>query len=132
MNLIEKALRYIYIYIYILTSKAGWEHDLQPREVWRRKRSEASGSYCRKHLFYKLYCVVCEKWGVCIRKCLHQRGNNTDRRQREPFLGISKREKPIIQQLSKPLYKSDGLQVIYFVPDEGIPSRRLTSKEVVA
>ena len=33
MNLIEKALRYIYIYI--LTSKAGLEYDLQSREVWR-------------------------------------------------------------------------------------------------
>ena len=35
MNLIEKALRYIYI----LTSKAGLEYDLQSREVWRGKRS---------------------------------------------------------------------------------------------
>ena len=130
MNLIEKARRYIYIYI--LTSTAGWAYDRQSREVWKRRRREATRSYGRKHLFYKLYRVVCKKWGVCIRKCLHQRGNNADRRQREPFLGISKREKPIIPQLSKPLYKSDGLQVIYFVPDEGIPSRRLTSKEVAA
>lgn len=130
MNLIEKALRYIYIYI--LTSNAGWAYDRQSREVWRRKRSEASGSYCQKHLFYKLYCVVCKKWGVCIRKCLHQRGNNADRRQREPFLGVSKREEPVIPQLSNSLYESDGLYAIYFVQDGGIPSRRLTSKEVAA
>ena len=39
MNLIEKALRYIYIYI--LTSKAGLEYDLQSREVCAKSgRSE--------------------------------------------------------------------------------------------
>ena len=120
MNL-RNALRYIYIYI--LTSKAGLEYDLQSREVWRGKR-EATRSYGRKHLFYKLYRVVCKKWGVCIRKCLHQRGNNADRRQREPFLGVSKREEPVIPQLSNSLYESDGLYAIYFVQDGGIPSGR--------
>lgn len=130
MNNIRKALRYIYIYILTLWT-AGWAYDRQPREVWRRKR-EATRSYGQKHLFYKLYRVVCKKWGVCIRKCLHQRGNNADRRQREPFLGVSKREEPVIQQLSNSLYESDGLYAIYFVQDGGIPSGRLTSKEVAA
>ena len=59
-------------------------------------------------------------------------GNNANRRQWEPFLGVSKREKPVIPQLSKSLYKSDGLYSIFFVQDGGIPSRRLTSKEVAA
>lgn len=39
MNL-RNALRYIYIYIYRLNlAKAGWEHDLQPREAWKRRLS---------------------------------------------------------------------------------------------
>ena len=130
MNNIRKALRYIYIYRLNL-AKAGWAYDRQSREVWRGKR-EATRSYGRKHLFYKLYRVVCKEWRVCIRKCLHQRGNNANRRQWEPFLGVSKREKPVIPQLSKSLYKSDGLYSIFFVQDGGIPSRRLTSKEVAA
>lgn len=43
MNLIEKALRYIYIYI--LTSKAGLEYDLQSREVWRGKREDKRSNH---------------------------------------------------------------------------------------
>lgn len=44
MNLIEKALRYIYIYI--LTSKAGLEYDLQSREVWRGKPKTSGRNVC--------------------------------------------------------------------------------------
>lgn len=61
MNLIEKALRYIYI----LTSKAGWAYDRQSREVWERRRAQASDrereSLDRR---YRLY----------VRRSLHNAG----------------------------------------------------------
>ena len=52
MNLIEKALRYIYIYI--LTSKAGLEYDLQSREVWKWRLStrQAGVLYNKKQHFH--------------------------------------------------------------------------------
>lgn len=55
MNLIEKALRYIYIYI--LTSKAGWAYDRQSREVWKRRKREDNGGENlskREHSYFLL------------------------------------------------------------------------------
>lgn len=63
MNLIEKALRYIYIYI--LTSKAGLEYDLQSREVWtesqRSKDRERNNEPCYQGLPLR------RKWRICQR-----------------------------------------------------------------
>ena len=52
MNL-RNALRYIYIYRLNL-AKAGWEHDLQPREKWRTETRAK-----RRSGLLKLRCIQC-------------------------------------------------------------------------
>ena len=55
MNLIEKALRYIYIYI-LTHANAGWAYDRQSREVWKRRNSEA----------VRRACAILVSWRVCL------------------------------------------------------------------
>lgn len=43
MNL-RNAFRYIYIYR-LNPTKAGWKHDLQPREKWRKKKPISGGDH---------------------------------------------------------------------------------------
>lgn len=80
MNLIEKALRYIYIYI--LTSKAGLEYDLQSREVWRGKRGETSRSKFCAQTRLEIFCEILQESGVCeFFEKLHRESGNRSRRR---------------------------------------------------
>lgn len=60
MNLIEKALRYIYI---LTHSKAGLEYDLQSREVWRGKHNKTGRRKCHYYCGWA-YSLLYGKWDV--------------------------------------------------------------------
>ena len=120
MNLIEKALRYIYIYI--LTSKAGLEYDLQSREVCERRSSETDH---------------------CNRKCSDGRGSKVLCTKRED---CDYKQRIFSSRRGEYAY-SDLFRLVYRRPirercnagsvnqqwqDSFLPRRRLTSKEVAA
>lgn len=81
MNLIEKALRYIYIYI--LTSKAGLEYDLQSREVWRGRKPKSNSSYLYSHRRLRLWSEVFFKWraGFISQELYNRIDHGFDRRR---------------------------------------------------
>ena len=119
MNLIRKALRYIYIYIYRLNhAKAGWAYDRQPREVWERKRAKASVS---KRIWICYYLLVHAKWEMC----------NGKQRYKWPNFGRCwdhLRVDRIGRKVSNQRNKAKLLQELAGFTS----SRRLTSKEVAA
>lgn len=80
MNLIEKALRYIYIYI-LTHANAGWAHDRQSREVCEERKPKANSSYLYSHWRRLLWSDVFFKWraGFIQREVYNPIDHNFDR-----------------------------------------------------
>lgn len=114
MNNIRKALRYIYIYI--LTSKAGLEYDLQSREVWKWRKSEASNHTCadQRHVLHK------------------RRGAEESDDRGRLFDGCGKHLccKTGLQRHTQ--NRQCNVVNVRFLPERVAGERRLTSKEVAA
>lgn len=121
MNLIEKALRYIYIYI--LTSKAGWAYDRQPREVWRRRKSEDKRSHACCKLRLDKICLLEREHGSCNGKRIFQQNHCGGSSKPYCSAWLSRLAKYSWGKSSSETFGFGGLR---------LSSRRLTSKEVAA
>ena len=122
MNNIRKALRYIYIYI--LTSKAGLEYDLQSREVWRGKRSEASNSEIHAQTRHGIFCEIFQESGVCefFERLQRESGNRSRRRWNDNYFRFQHNGDGTVWRKT---YDDSNKSVLLI-------GERLTSKEVAA
>lgn len=116
MNNIRKALRYIYIYI-LTHWNAGWEYDLQSREVWK-ERAKASVS---KRIRICDLLLVHAKWEICNGK---QRYKRPDFGRCWNHFRVAGIERKVSNQRNKHKFRQE---LAGFTS-----SRCLTSKEVAA
>lgn len=113
----------IYIYIYILTSKAGLEYDLQSREIWRQRKREDKRSHACRRLQLDKICLLEREHGSCNGKRILPRNHCGGSSKPYCSAWLSRLAKYSWGKASSETFGFGGLR---------LSSRRLTSKEVAA